>query len=140
MVRLDGDKMSKSQGNLVFVSRLIAGGADPMVIRLAILAHHYRSDWDWTDAGLAAAQARLDRWRAAVAAATAPAAPGSAATPATSAAGVLAAVRERLADDLDAPGALAAVDTWADAALAAPGAADGPLVRDTVDALLGVAL
>jgi L-cysteine:1D-myo-inositol 2-amino-2-deoxy-alpha-D-glucopyranoside ligase len=52
---------------------------------------------------------------------------------------VLAAVRERLADDLDAPGALAAVDAWADAVLAAPGSAtDGGLVRDTVDALLGV--
>jgi L-cysteine:1D-myo-inositol 2-amino-2-deoxy-alpha-D-glucopyranoside ligase len=138
MVRLDGEKMSKSQGNLVFVSRLIAGGADPMVIRLAILAHHYRQDWDWTDAGLAAAQARLDRWRAAVAASSA--VPGSPATSATSGMGVLGAVRERLADDLDAPGALAVVDAWADAVLAAPGGTDGPLVRDTVDALLGVAL
>jgi L-cysteine:1D-myo-inositol 2-amino-2-deoxy-alpha-D-glucopyranoside ligase len=138
MVRLDGEKMSKSQGNLVFVSRLIAGGTDPMVIRLAILAHHYRQDWDWTDAGLAAAQARLDRWRAAVAAASA--VPGAPATSATSGTGVLAAVRERLADDLDAPGALAAVDAWADAVLAAPGGTDGPLVRDTVDALLGIAL
>ena len=138
MVRLDGEKMSKSQGNLVFVSRLIAGGTDPMVIRLAILAHHYRQDWDWTDAGLAAAQARLDRWRAAVAAASA--VPGPPATSATSGTGVLAAVRERLADDLDAPGALAAVDAWADAVLASPGGTDGPLVRDTVDALLGIAL
>ena len=138
MVRLDGEKMSKSQGNLVFVSRLIAGGTDPMVIRLAILAHHYRQDWDWTDAGLAAAQARLDRWRAAVAAASA--VPGRPAASATSGTGVLAAVRERLADDLDAPGALAAVDAWADAVLAAPGGTDGPLVRDTVDALLGIAL
>jgi L-cysteine:1D-myo-inositol 2-amino-2-deoxy-alpha-D-glucopyranoside ligase len=138
MVRLDGEKMSKSQGNLVFVSRLIAGGTDPMVIRLAVLAHHYRQDWDWTDAGLAAAQARLDRWRAAVAAASA--VPGPPATSATSGTGVLAAVRERLADDLDAPGALAAVDAWADAVLAAPGGTDGPLVRDTVDALLGIAL
>ncbi len=138
MVRLDGEKMSKSQGNLVFVSRLIAGGTDPMVIRLAILAHHYRQDWDWTDAGLAAAQARLDRWRAAVAAASA--VPGSPATSATSGTGVLAAVRGRLADGLDAPGALAAVDAWADAVLAAPGGTDGPLVRDTVDALLGIAL
>jgi L-cysteine:1D-myo-inositol 2-amino-2-deoxy-alpha-D-glucopyranoside ligase len=138
MVRLDGEKMSKSQGNLVFVSRLIAGGADPMVIRLTILAHHYRQDWDWTDAGLAAAQARLDRWRAAVAAASA--VPGPPVTSATSGTGVLAAVRERLADDLDAPGALAAIDAWADAVLAAPGGTDGPLVRDTVDALLGIAL
>jgi L-cysteine:1D-myo-inositol 2-amino-2-deoxy-alpha-D-glucopyranoside ligase len=54
---------------------------------------------------------------------------------------VLAAIRERLADDLDAPGALAAVDRWAEAALAAaePGES-GPLVREAVDALLGVAL
>ncbi len=140
MVRLDGEKMSKSRGNLVFVSRLLAGGADPMAIRLAILAHHYRQDWDWTDAGLAAAQARLGRWRAAVAAATASPAPGSPATPAASGAAVLAAVRERLADDLDAPGALAAIDAWADAALAVPDSADGPLVRDTVDALLGIVL
>jgi L-cysteine:1D-myo-inositol 2-amino-2-deoxy-alpha-D-glucopyranoside ligase len=55
-------------------------------------------------------------------------------------------VRERLADDLDAPGALAVVDRWADAVLTAPPGAAGArageaqLVRDTVDALLGVAL
>jgi L-cysteine:1D-myo-inositol 2-amino-2-deoxy-alpha-D-glucopyranoside ligase len=53
---------------------------------------------------------------------------------------VLAAVRERLADDLDAPGALAVIDAWADAAVAAPGSGDAGLVRDTADALLGVAL
>src|SRR6516165_2012772 len=66
MVRLDGEKMSKSLGNLVFVSRLVADGVDPMAVRLAILAHHYRGDWDWTADGLAAAQDRLTRWRAAV--------------------------------------------------------------------------
>jgi L-cysteine:1D-myo-inositol 2-amino-2-deoxy-alpha-D-glucopyranoside ligase len=158
MVRLDGEKMSKSRGNLVFVCGLLADGVDPMAIRLAILAHHYREDWDWTDAGLAAAQARLERWRAAVAASasdtastsvlaaspasaaspTSPTRPISAASP-TSAASVLAAVRERLADDLDAPGALAVIDAWADAVLAAPEPADGSLVRDTIDALLGIA-
>ena len=103
MVRLDGEKMSKSRGNLVFVSRLRAAGHDPAGIRLAILAHHYREDWDWTDAGHAEAETRLAAWRAAV---DAPAAP-----PAD---GVLASVRARLADDLDAPGALAAVDRWAE--------------------------
>src|SRR5216683_3070886 len=66
MVRLRGEKMSKSLGNLVFVSSLIAAGADPMAIRLALLAHHYRADWEWTDAVLAAAAERLARWRAAV--------------------------------------------------------------------------
>ena len=53
---------------------------------------------------------------------------------------MLGAVRERLADDLDAPGALTVVDAWADAVLAAPEPADSSLVRDTVDALLGIAL
>src|SRR5215469_2803396 len=48
IIRLDGEKMSKSRGNLVFVSDLLAAGADPMAIRLAIISHHYRSDWDWT--------------------------------------------------------------------------------------------
>jgi len=134
MVRLGGEKMSKSLGNLVFISALRAAGEDPMAVRLALLAHHYRSDWDWTDAGLADASTRLARWRRAV---LAPAAP-----PAQP---VLALVRARMADDLDAPGALAAVDVWADAALdAAPQVSWAPdasaLIRDTVDAILGVAL
>jgi L-cysteine:1D-myo-inositol 2-amino-2-deoxy-alpha-D-glucopyranoside ligase len=152
MVRLDGEKMSKSLGNLVFVSRLVADGVDPMAVRLAILAHHYRGDWDWTADGLAAAQDRLARWRAALnwavsgAGGTA-ADPGSGATAEAvpGAESVLAAVRERIADDLDAPGALAAVDRWAAAVTGAPelppGAAEAAgLVRDTVDALLGIAL
>ena len=75
--RLDGEKMSKSKGNLVFVSRLRADGVDPMAIRLALLAHHYRSDWEWTDAELWPRPSdRLARWRAAVGrGAGAPAAP-----------------------------------------------------------------
>jgi L-cysteine:1D-myo-inositol 2-amino-2-deoxy-alpha-D-glucopyranoside ligase len=154
MVRLDGEKMSKSLGNLVFVSGLLAEGADPMAVRLAVLAHHYRGDWDWTGEGLAAAGVRLGRWRAAVDRALAgsewgPAVAGGEPGPVReyglSGRSVLAAVRERLADDLDAPGALAVVDRWADAVMEAQvlpggGAASGALVRDTVDALLGVAL
>ena len=132
MVRYDGVKMSKSLGNLVFVSALRESGVDPMAIRLAILAHHYREDWDWTDEALAAAVQRLGRWRDAVH------------RPAGDQEGVLAAIRERMADDLDAPGALAVVDAWADAVLAdrpdgASSAAPG-LVRDAIDALLGVRL
>ena len=148
MVRLDGEKMSKSLGNLVFVSSLLAGGADPMAVRLAILAHRYRADWDWTTAGLAAATERLARWRAAVsrglgAADQAAPLPSDPALP--SAEEVLATVRERMADDLDAPGALAAVDRWAQQVAGEPPARPGSgasaaLVRDTVDALLGVSL
>ena len=139
MVAYQGQKMSKSLGNLVFVSKLRDSGTDPMAIRLAILAHHYRSDWEWTPEVLMAAATRLTRWRAAVSSAT-----GSARAPGVPAAeDVLRAVRERLAEDLDAPGALAAIDTWADAVLAAPGSvppADARLIRDTADALLGIAL
>jgi L-cysteine:1D-myo-inositol 2-amino-2-deoxy-alpha-D-glucopyranoside ligase len=147
MVRLDGEKMSKSRGNLVFVSRLLAAGHDPMAIRLAILAHHYRHDWDWSDAGLDAATERLARWRAAVAASR-PGVAGSRERGATVAGAaqpddggaVLAAVRERLADDLDAPGALAVVDDWAATAIDGGAPGTGPLVADLADALLGVAL
>jgi L-cysteine:1D-myo-inositol 2-amino-2-deoxy-alpha-D-glucopyranoside ligase len=136
MVRLDGEKMSKSRGNLVFVSRLRAAGVDPSAIRLAILAHHYREDWDWTDAGLAEAQDRLAAWRAA-AGADAGAAPADV---------VVAEVRARLAADLDAPGALGAVDRWAEATRLRSGAAGhddteaGAAVRRAVEALLGVSL
>jgi L-cysteine:1D-myo-inositol 2-amino-2-deoxy-alpha-D-glucopyranoside ligase len=142
MVRLDGEKMSKSLGNLVFVSQLLADGHDPMAVRLAILAHHYRQDWDWTDAGLSAAAERLARWREAVQVAGAPPRPGVPPSPGRGEA-VLAAVRERLADDLDAPGALAVVDGWAEDVLAGatpPADSGAELVRDAVDALLGVSL
>ncbi|WP_214324047.1 cysteine--1-D-myo-inosityl 2-amino-2-deoxy-alpha-D-glucopyranoside ligase [Nonomuraea sediminis] len=130
MVALDGEKMSKSKGNLVFVSKL-RDAHDPMAIRLVLLAHHYRSDWEYTPGQLAAAEARLARWRSAAALESGPAAED-----------VLATVRERLADDLDAPGALAAIDDWADRALAGGGSdTTAPaLVRDLADALLGVAL
>jgi L-cysteine:1D-myo-inositol 2-amino-2-deoxy-alpha-D-glucopyranoside ligase len=126
MVGYQGQKMSKSLGNLVFVSRLLADGVDPMAIRMALLAHHYTCDWEWTDDVLAGAAARLARWRAAVA------------RPAGPPAGeLLAEVRAALHDNLDAPRALAAIDRWA----AEPGSdADTELVRQAADALLGIRL
>ncbi|PSK67463.1 L-cysteine:1D-myo-inositol 2-amino-2-deoxy-alpha-D-glucopyranoside ligase [Micromonospora sp. MH33] len=131
MIGLDGEKMSKSKGNLVFVSRLRADQVDPMAVRLALLSGHYRSDRSWTDELLLAAQERLARWRRAAAG---PAGP--------SGEELLAGVRARLADDLDTPGALAVADAWADQALAGVAAdADAPkLFADTVDALLGIRL
>lgn len=131
MVGLDGEKMSKSRGNLVFVSRLRAAGTDPMVIRLALLGHHYRSDWEWTDSDLAHAETRRARWADAVR------------RPAGPAAGPVAEeVRRRLAGDLDAPAALAAVDRWAERAAAGDGGdpAAPARIRALVDALLGIAL
>ncbi len=98
MIGLDGEKMSKSKGNLVFVSRLRADRVDPMAVRLGLLAGHYRTDRAVDRRRCSRArQQRLARWREAAAA---PAGPSGAA-----AAGRRYA--ERLADDLDAPGALA---------------------------------
>jgi L-cysteine:1D-myo-inositol 2-amino-2-deoxy-alpha-D-glucopyranoside ligase len=131
MVGLDGEKMSKSRGNLVFVSKLRRDGVDSAAVRLALLANHYRSDWEWTDEVLETAKTRLASWRAAVSRPDGP-----------SAEGLLAEIREALANDLDAPSALAAVDRWAERQSAEGGedpAAPG-LVSRAVDALLGVAL
>ncbi|WP_406051465.1 cysteine--1-D-myo-inosityl 2-amino-2-deoxy-alpha-D-glucopyranoside ligase [Streptomyces virginiae] len=131
MVALHGEKMSKSKGNLVFVSALRRAGVDPAAIRLALLSHHYRADWEWTDAVLDEAVARLERWRAAVSR------PDG--IPADA---LVEEVREALANDLDAPAALAAVDRWVERQIATDGddeSAPG-LVSRTVDALLGVAL
>ena len=64
MIGLDGEKMSKSRGNLVLVSKLRAAGIDPMAVRLALLDGHYRDDREWTGGRLPAAEARLARWRA----------------------------------------------------------------------------
>jgi L-cysteine:1D-myo-inositol 2-amino-2-deoxy-alpha-D-glucopyranoside ligase len=92
MVCKDGEKMSKSLGNLVFVSDLLKDW-DPNAVRLGLLSHHYRSTWEWDEQLMPTATARLERWRAA--------GPGDAA---------LDEVRARLDDDLDCPGALQAID------------------------------
>ncbi|QDP97337.1 cysteine--1-D-myo-inosityl 2-amino-2-deoxy-alpha-D-glucopyranoside ligase [Microlunatus elymi] len=131
MVGLDGEKMSKSKGNLVLVSTLRESGVDPMAIRLALLVNRYRDDWSWTDELLKSAEQRLDTWRQAVRLEAG-----------LSAAGVIGQLRAALNHDLDAPTAVAAVDAWAGASLAIDGDdADAPAqVAEAVDALLGIRL
>lgn len=92
MVRLGGEKMSKSLGNLVFVSELRQTN-DPMAIRLAVAAHHYRDSWSWTDELMPHATRRLELWRSTGV--------GEAA---------IDEVREALDDDLNTPAALDAID------------------------------
>ncbi|GAA3511791.1 cysteine--1-D-myo-inosityl 2-amino-2-deoxy-alpha-D-glucopyranoside ligase [Actinocatenispora rupis] len=127
MIGWQGEKMSKSKGNLVLVSALRERGEDPAAVRLSLLAGHYRADREWTEAQLDEARERLARWRTAVAR---PAGPDGAE--------LLASLRARLADDLDTPGALAVVDAWCTGEGADPTA--GHTVADAVDALLGVRL
>ncbi|WP_280447447.1 cysteine--1-D-myo-inosityl 2-amino-2-deoxy-alpha-D-glucopyranoside ligase [Nocardia cyriacigeorgica] len=131
LIGLDGEKMSKSKGNLVLVSTLRRAGVDPAAIRLGLLAGHYRQDRMWTDAVLDEAVARLDRWCRATALPAAGAATDT-----------IARLRQHLADDLDTPKALAAVDNWADEALTYGGTdTDAPAaIATAVDALLGVRL
>jgi len=123
MIGLDGEKMSKSRGNLVFVSKLLSGGVDPMAVRLALSAGHYRQDRDWTDGLLDTATKRLLSWR------------GAARRSGRQADHVVARLRAALADDLDTPAAVAVIDGWAgDDSLA------GASVAAAVDALLGISL
>ncbi len=121
LVGLNGTKMSKSLGNLVFVGDLCKEW-DPAAVRLALLGHHYREDWDWrTDEDMPAAAARLALWR------SAPEDGGGSGRQGTRG---LSAVRAALDDDLDTPAALRALDEEA---------ASGRPVVDGAR-LLGVAL
>lgn len=131
MIGWDGHKMSKSRGNLVLVSQLRRDDVDPAAIRLGLFAGHYRQDRFWSPAVLEEALQRLHRWRSATALDGAP-----------DAGDVVARVRRYLADDLDTPKALAALDGWADDALAYGGhdADAGRSVATAVDALLGIRL
>ena len=106
-------------------------GSDPMAVRLALLAHHYRSDWEWTAADLQKAEVLLAKLREAVAKPSgAPAGP------------VVESVLTSMATDLDAPGALIALNTWATATVAGDESdpAAPATIRALTDAALGVLL
>jgi len=95
MVRMDGEKMSKSLGNLVFVSDL-REDYDTRAIRLGIVANHYRSEWEWHESIMPEAAARLEEWLAA-----------------GTGDGAIEEVQDSLDSDLDTPGAVAAIDAAA---------------------------
>jgi L-cysteine:1D-myo-inositol 2-amino-2-deoxy-alpha-D-glucopyranoside ligase len=131
MIGLDGEKMSKSKGNLVLVSRLRDSGVDPMAIRLALLAGHYRADRDWTDELLVRAQSRLHTWRQTLE------------LPTPDSSSLLQELRNSLSNDLDSPAALAAIDAWmsqAESGLGPRSHEHSAEVMTMIDTLLGVRL
>src|SRR5262249_6047939 len=126
MVNYEGEKMSKSLGNLVFVSELLKHG-DPRAIRLALMRHHYRHGFEWYDTDLDAGVALLHRLLAAAQATDGP-------DPRPFA----ARVRAALDDDLDAPRALEALDDLASAVLSGSGDPSAPVVLRELGQLLGI--
>jgi L-cysteine:1D-myo-inositol 2-amino-2-deoxy-alpha-D-glucopyranoside ligase len=125
MVSLDGEKMSKSLGNLVFISKLRQQGVDPMAIRLVLLSHHYRTDWEWLTSELDIAQDRLRSWRAAFSQKFGAASP------------IVELVRV-MSQDLDTPNALNVVDDWVAQTLAGAESESTESVAEAVDAILGI--
>lgn len=129
MIGLDGEKMSKSKGNLVLVSKLINSGTDPMVIRFALMSQHYRLDRMWTQELLNESIARVSNIRKALQSSTI--------APTDS---VIGQIIHSLSDDLDTPTALAALDTWAADSLNGSSGGDAAELRCLLDALLGLSL
>jgi L-cysteine:1D-myo-inositol 2-amino-2-deoxy-alpha-D-glucopyranoside ligase len=131
MIGLDGQKMSKSLGNLVLVSRLRDSGIDPMAIRLALISGHYRQDRDWTDELLGQASTRLQHWRRTLE------------EPTVDPTGLLVALRSSLSNDLDSPSALRAIDEWMGQSVSASGPRShehSAEVMTMIDSLLGIRL
>jgi len=135
MIGYQGEKMSKSKGNLVFVSKLREAGIDSMAIRLALLANHYRSDREWDDLLLERATKRLYRWRKGFAK---PEGPEIEAT--------ISGVVDALNNDLDTTRALAHIDAWVEKAIADSNSEKNSKLSNTgslarfVDSILGIAL
>jgi L-cysteine:1D-myo-inositol 2-amino-2-deoxy-alpha-D-glucopyranoside ligase len=128
MVSYEGEKMSKSLGNLVFVSDLLTR-ADPRAIRLALTRHHYRAGFEWHDTDLDEGTALLHRLLAAAQCAS-----GADPRPFAD------RVRAALDDDLDAPRALEALDDLASAILSGGDDPDAPRTLHELGALLGIDL
>lgn len=129
LVSYQGEKMSKSRGNLVFVSQLLNSGLEPSALRLALLRQHYRSSWEWFDAMPAAASEQLERWRQSLND------DSNGATSTISAADVVARLRLLLAEDLDTPEMIRVID-----AAISSGTDNPQLIRMAARELLGIVI
>ncbi|KUG58153.1 cysteine--1-D-myo-inosityl 2-amino-2-deoxy-alpha-D-glucopyranoside ligase [Nesterenkonia jeotgali] len=138
MVGLDGEKMSKSKGNLVLSSQMRAEGVDPQVIRTLLLSHHYRADWSYTPELLETATQRWQRWNAALAEAPETDSYGELGTDDAMPEDLQYALHSALSQNLNAPAALDTLDMWASGQLA--GGTSRTRVIAVVQAMLGIEL
>ena len=129
MIGLDGEKMSKSKGNLVFVSKLLAAGTDPMAIRWALMKSHYRTDRMWTDKLLVEAETEIVALRTVL---------RSEKVAATS--DLIQRIVEYLADDLDTSAVIAAINTWVTQSQSEAEGGKAKEIETALDSLLGIKL
>ncbi len=129
MIGLDGEKMSKSKGNLVLVSKLVDSGVDPMAIRYALMMHHYREDQMWSQQLLEKAISALTHLRQALLMQSVHTTDG-----------VVAQIISALSDDLNTPRALFALESWVEKTLAGATGGDSNELKTLLNSLLGLEL
>jgi L-cysteine:1D-myo-inositol 2-amino-2-deoxy-alpha-D-glucopyranoside ligase len=127
MIGLDGEKMSKSKGNLVFVSQLVAAGRDPMAIRWALMKDHYRKDRMWTDQLLIEAELDLISLRSCLSQ-----------TNVAPTKELIDTIINALSDDLDTQAVITALYAWEIRTRSGDGGGDGKALIAAIDALLGI--
>lgn len=127
MIGLDGEKMSKSKGNLVLVSKLVSQGVDPMVIRYALMGHHYRDDQMWSEELLSNAKASFEELKRACSLTE---------VPETS--NLIGAITSALANDLDTPTVIELLNNWAGECLLGGSGGNITDLKISLDALLGL--
>lgn len=129
MIHLDGEKMSKSKGNLVFVSKLLSQGIDPMVIRWALLSGHYQQDRSWSDELLQKSTSEASLLRSALAQ-----------SEVAETNELIQSIVSDLANNLDTQAALNRLIAWARSSQSSPKVNESGLVSRAIDSLLGLAL
>jgi L-cysteine:1D-myo-inositol 2-amino-2-deoxy-alpha-D-glucopyranoside ligase len=129
MIGLDGEKMSKSKGNLIFVSRLVAAGVDPMAIRWALMSDHYRTDRMWGNDLLLQSQKEIGQLQAAL--------NKNVVAPTTD---LIQEIIQALSNDLDTPAVVKALNSWSNLTMQGSEGGDASEIRQALDALLGLLL
>jgi L-cysteine:1D-myo-inositol 2-amino-2-deoxy-alpha-D-glucopyranoside ligase len=129
MIGLDGEKMSKSKGNLVFVSKLVAAGRNPMAIRWALMKDHYRQDRMWTEELLVVAEGEIQALRSCLEQ-----------TNVAPTKELIETIVNALSNDLDTQGVTTALNSWVGQTQSGESGGDAPALAVALDALLGIKL